>query len=249
MVAMDPPNSFDAADVRTEKARLAKAIAPIPPTDAVRGRYEAGEEAGRSVPGYTQEPGVAPDSRTETYVALKLFVENWRWAGTPFYLRTGKRLSGRQTEIAIHYKPAPYSMFKDTPVDRLTPNVVRLLIDPEQGVQTQFDAKRPGPKMELGRVSTSMRYKDFFDETPNVGYETLLYDCMVGDATLFQRADAIEASWAAVQPVLAAWAKGGEPEGYAAGSAGPAGADALLERDGRQWLPIDGGPVAESAKR
>ena len=165
-------------------------------------------------------------------------IENWRWAGTPFYLRTGKRLSGRQTEISIHYKAAPYRMFADTAVDKLTPNVVRLLIDPEQGFATQFDAKRPGPQMQLGRVATSMRYKDFFDEPPNVGYETLLYDCMMGDATLFQRADAIEATWSAVQPLLDAWAKGDAPQAYAAGSSGPAGADALLERDGRQWLPL-----------
>ena len=238
MVAMDPPNSFDAEDVRTEKARLMKAIRPVQPDEAARGQYGPGEEEGQAVPGYRTEPGVASDSRTETYVALKVSIENWRWAGTPFYLRTGKRLSGRQTEISIHYKAAPYRMFADTAVDKLTPNVVRLLIDPEQGFATQFDAKRPGPQMQLGRVATSMRYKDFFDEPPNVGYETLLYDCMMGDATLFQRADAIEATWSAVQPLLDAWAKGDGPEAYAAGSSGPAGADALLERDGRQWLPL-----------
>ena len=240
MVAMDPPNSFDAEDVRTEKSRLAKAIAPVPLQDAVRGQYGAGEEGGRDVPGYRQEHGVAPDSRTETYVALKVFVENWRWAGVPFYLRTGKRLSGRRTEIAIHYKPAPYPMFRAATTDQPSPNVVRLLIDPDQGFETQFDAKRPGPQMQLARVATSMRYKDFFKARLNVGYETLIYDCMVGDATLFQRADAIEASWRAVQPLLDAWAQG-EPEGYGAGSAGPAGADALLARDSRQWLPLEGG--------
>ena len=195
MVAMEPPNSFDAEDVRAEKAKLVEAVKPMAPEDAVRGQYSAGQEFGRDVPGYRQEAGVAPDSSTETYVALKLSIENWRWAGVPFYLRTGKRLRGRQTEISIHYKPAPYRMFRDTPVSQMTPNVVRLLIDPDQGVETQFDAKVPGPQMRLGRVATSMRYKDYFEEKPNVGYETLLYDCMIGDATLFQRADAIEASW------------------------------------------------------
>ena len=194
---------------------------------------------GHDVPGYRQEKGVAPDSSTETYVALKLSIENWRWAGVPFYLRTGKRLRGRQTEISIHYKPAPYRMFRDTPVGKMTPNVVRLLIDPDQGVETQFDAKVPGPQMRLGRVATSMRYKDYFEEKPNVGYETLLYDCMIGDATLFQRADAIEASWRVVQPVLESWGRGdGSVEPYAAGSEGPAGADALLQRDGRSWLSL-----------
>ncbi len=239
MVAMEPPNSFDAEDVREEKAKLVEAIRPMAPDDAVRGQYGAGQEAGHDVPGYRQEPGVAPDSHTETYVALKVSIENWRWAGVPFYLRTGKRLRGRQTEISIHYKSAPYRMFRDTPVDKTTPNVVRLLMDPDQGLETQFDAKVPGPQMRLGRVATSMRYKDYFEERPNVGYETLLYDCMIGDTTLFQRADAIEASWRVVQPVLESWGRGeGSVEPYAAGSQGPAGADALLERDGRSWLAL-----------
>jgi glucose-6-phosphate 1-dehydrogenase len=239
MVAMDPPNSFDADDVRTEKARVAKAVRPISLNDAVRGQYTAGEEAGQAVAGYRQEPHVAPDSKTETFVALKVLIENWRWTGVPFYLRTGKRLAGRRTEIAIHYKPAPYRMFRDTPVEELTPNVVRLLIDPEQGTETLFMAKVPGPEMRLGRVDMSMRYKDFFQERANVGYETLLYDCMMGDATLFQRADAIEASWAAVQPVLDAWGRGeGSLDTYAAGSEGPAAADEMLERDGRHWLKL-----------
>ncbi len=241
MVAMEPPNSFAAEDVRTEKAKLVEAIRPVRPDEAARGQYAAGKEFGAAVPGYRQEPNVAADSRTETYIALKLSIENWRWAGVPFYLRTGKRLAGRQTEITIHHKPAPYRMFRDTLVEALTPNVVRLLIDPDQGIETQFDAKVPGPEMRLGRVETSMRYKDYFKERPNVGYETLLYDCMAGDATLFQRADAIEASWRAVQPLLESWGRGeGEVEAYEAGSQGPAGADALLARDGRSWQRLGG---------
>ncbi len=239
MVAMEPPNSFNAEEVRTEKAKLVAAIRPLTADDAVCGQYEAGEKFGEAVTAYRKEPDVAADSSTETYVAIRVMIENWRWAGVPFYLRTGKRLTGRQTEIAIYHKPAPYRMFRDTPVEQLTPNVVRLLIDPEQGVETSFDAKVPGPEMQLGRVETSMRYKDFFHQKPSVGYETLFYDCMIGDATLFQRADAIEASWRAVQGILDDWQKGeGELEFYAAGSQGPKGADMLLEKDGRRWLKL-----------
>ena len=236
MVAMEPPTTYDAEAVRSEKAKLMQAIRPLTPGDAVRGQYGAGSEFGKPVPGYREEPNVAPDSRTETYVALRLAIENWRWAGVPFYVRTGKRLSGRKTEISVHYKPAPYRVFGDAPT---TPNVLRLLIDPEEGIDVQFAAKQPGPEMALGRVVSSMRYKDYFDEKPNVGYETLLYDCMQGDTTLFQRADAIEASWAALQPVLESWAKGeGEVETYSAGSSGPAGADSLLAADGRTWSKL-----------
>ena len=239
MVAMEPPNSFDAEDVRSEKAKLCKAIRPLRPEEAVRGQYGAGQEFGKDVPAYRTEPHVAADSKTETYVALRLSIENWRWSGVPFYLRTGKRLADRRTEISIHYKSAPYSMFKDTAVSDTVPNIVRLLIDPEQGIETQFDAKVPGPQMKLGRVFTSLHYKDFFEEKPNVGYETLFYDCMMGDATLFQRADNIEASWAAVQPLLESWGRGeGSVEPYAAGSEGPQAADALLARDGRAWLKL-----------
>jgi glucose-6-phosphate 1-dehydrogenase len=238
MTGIEPPNSFAAEDVRTEKAKLVEAVHPVEISDIVRGQYTAGTEFGQPVAGYRQEPHVDPDSHTETYVAAKLKIENWRWAGVPFYLRTGKRLAARRTEIAIHFKPAPYQIFRDTPVDTLTPNVVKLMIDPEQGITTQFSAKVPGPVMKLGKVDTSLLYKDFFEEKPNVGYETLLYDCMMGDATLFQRADNIEAAWAVVQPALDAWSKGGDPEMYAAGSQGPAAADELLTRDGRQWLPL-----------
>ncbi len=238
MTAMEPPNSFSAEAVRTEKAKLVEAIHPVTPENMVRGQYTAGTEFGQPVAGYRQEAHVDPNSHTETYVALRLNIENWRWAGVPFYLRTGKRLAGRRTEIAIHFKPAPYAIFRDTPVDKLTPNILKLMVDPEQGITTQFSAKIPGPVMALGKVTNSFLYKDFFEEQPNVGYETLLYDCMMGDATLFQRADNIEAAWAVVQPALDTWGKGGDPEMYAAGSEGPAAADQLLARDGRHWLPL-----------
>ncbi len=238
MTGMEPPNSFAAEDVRTEKAKLIEGTQPVKVEECVRGQYTAGQEFGQPVKGYREEANVAPDSKTETYVALKLHIENWRWAGVPFYLRTGKRLGARRTEIAIHFKPAPYQIFKDTSVDKLAPNIVKLMIDPDQGIDTQFNAKVPGPVMTLGKVDTSFKYKDFFEEKPNVGYETLLYDCMIGDATLFQRADNIEASWAVVQPLIEAASAGAEPEPYAAGSAGPKGADDLLAKDGRHWLPL-----------
>ncbi len=241
MTGMEPPNSFDAEDVRTEKAKLVQATHPVAIEDIVRGQYTAGTEFGQPVAGYRQEAHVDPNSRTETYVAAKLKIDNWRWAGVPFYLRTGKRLADRRTEIAICFKPAPYQIFRDTPVDKLTPNIVKIMVDPEQGIVTQFSAKVPGPVMKLGKVATSFKYKDYFEEKPNVGYETLLYDCMMGDATLFQRADNIEAAWTVVQPALDAWSKGGDPEFYAAGSQGPAAADQLLARDGRHWLPLGEG--------
>ena len=205
MVAMEPPNSFSADDVRSEKAKLLAAIRPLDPEDVVRGQYGAGTMQGIEMIGYRQELNVAEDSATETYVAVKLSIDNWRWAGVPFYLRTGKHLARRQTEISIHLRAAPYNLFRETQAGQLTPNIVRLLIDPEQSVVTQFEAKIPGPDMRLGPVESTMHYRDFFQEKSNVGYETLLYDCMIGAATLFQRADAIESSWRAVQRILDAW--------------------------------------------
>jgi glucose-6-phosphate 1-dehydrogenase len=244
MITMEAPNSFEAENVRTEKAKLVEAIKPVDPRDVVRGQYGAGAVGGAPALAYRDEHNVASDSTTETYAALKVDIENWRWSGVPFYLRTGKRLRRRLTTVSIHFKPAPYRIFRDTPVEKMTPNVLTLLISPKQGMTTDFSAKVPGPAMRLGRVSTEFMYDDFFDEPPAVGYETLLYDCMIGDATLFQRADQIESSWAAVQPTRDAWnANGGEPlEIYPAGSDGPAGADALLARSGRRWLPLTEDP-------
>jgi glucose-6-phosphate 1-dehydrogenase len=176
---------------------------------------------------------------TETYIALKLNIENWRWAGVPFYVRTGKRMTGRRTEVAVLFKPAPFRMFEDTPTADLGPTVMRILIDPDHGVSTEFNVKVPGPQMKIGRVRSGFRYRDFFPDQPNVGYETLLYDCMIGDATLFQRADNIEAGWAAVDPLLTGWPQG-DVAFYPAGSTGPKEADDLLARDGRHWLGLDG---------
>ena len=240
MVAMEPPNSFSAETVRTAKETLFEAVRTVTPENAVRGQYTAGRVGGRDVAAYRDSPGVAKDSDTETYVALKLEIDNWRWSGVPFYMRTGKSLTGRLTEVVVQFRQAPFAMFADTPVDKLSPNNLTLNIQPTQGVTLGISAKIPGPKMDLGGVEMKFRYEDAFRLTPNVGYETLLYDCLVGDATLFQRADNIEAAWRVVDPALKAWAadKAG-PEMYEAGTSGPAGADELLHRDGRSWMPLD----------
>ncbi|VWX54533.1 glucose-6-phosphate dehydrogenase [Novosphingobium sp. 9U] len=233
MIGMEPPNSSDAEAIRTEKAKLIAAVRPIAPEDAARGRYQAGTIGDETVPAYREESDVAPDSRTETYVALKLAVETWRWTGVPFYLRTGKGLTARDTEIVVQFREVPVALFPRD--DALPPNRLVLQIQPQEGISLAFVAKKPGPLMETAPVSMDFRYADAFEMGHRTGYETLLYDVLIGDQTLFQRADQIEGGWRAVQPVLDAWAAEGEPEGYAAGSAGPASADALLERDARAW--------------
>jgi glucose-6-phosphate 1-dehydrogenase len=237
MIGIEPPRSFDAEAFRDEKARLMQQVRPVPPSDAARGQYGAGRVQGHGVKAYRAEPHVSPESRTETYAAVMLSIDNSRWAGVPFYLRTGKRLAARQTQIGIAFKPASTPPFAG--MQTLAQNIVRLEIDPVQGMKIDLCAKVPGPAMRLGHVAASFRYNDFFSEPPNVGYETLLYDCMMGDATLFQRADYIEASWAVVDPLLKAWAEG-TPQIYASGSEGPASADELLARDGRRWLRLEG---------
>ena len=237
MIAMEPPNSFDAEAVRNEKAKLLQAIHPVLPDDVVRGQYAAGSVAGHDVIAYRSEPDVAPDSRTETYVALKFGIDNWRWAGVPFYLRTGKRMGGRQTQVVVHFRKPPYALFRDTDVNVLEENLLTLEMQPNEGMTLAISAKHPGPKMVLAPVKMAFAYKDAFKLEPNVGYETLIYDCLIGDPTLFQRADMIEASWAAVDPALAAGNQ--EPELYPAGSSGPDGASALLVRVGHSWSEME----------
>jgi glucose-6-phosphate 1-dehydrogenase len=245
MAAMEPPISFNADAVRAKKAEVIEAIHPLDQqvalTDAVRGQYDAGVVLGKQVQAYRREPNVAPDSITETYVACKFTIDNWRWAGVPFYLRTGKYLSRRSTEIAIRFHQAPYALFRDTCVERMNPNWMILRIQPDEGIALEFAAKHPGPTVELSNVWMDFAYKTYFKMTPNVGYETLLYDCMIGDATLFQRADNIEAGWQAVQPILDAWANNPPRDfpNYVAGGSGPAAADELMARDGRSWRPLD----------
>jgi glucose-6-phosphate 1-dehydrogenase len=197
---------------------------------------------GRKVRDYRHEPNVAPDSATETYIALKLGIDNWRWAGVPFYLRTGKYLTARTTEIAVQFRQAPYSLFRDTPIERLPPNILMLRIQPDEGLSVSFSAKRPGPEIEIDGVEMDFAYRDYFAPLAAVGYETLIYDCLIGDATLFQRADTVEAAWCAVQGLLDAWAHdpANDFPNYIAGSAGPEAADRLLARDGRAWHPIRG---------
>jgi len=236
MVAMEPPNSFDAEAVRNEKAKLLEAIHPVRHEDVVRGQYAAGTVQGHPVAAYRDEPNVAHDSTTETYVALRLEIDNWRWAGVPFYLRTGKSLHGRQTEVVVHFRKPPFALFRETEVDALAANVLTLDIQPFEGLTLSISAKHPGPQMLLAPVQLRFQYKDAFRLEPNVGYETLIYDCLIGDSTLFQRADMIEASWAVVDPAIKQ--AGEQPELYAAGSAGPAGAEALLARDGHSWATL-----------
>ncbi|MBO9378701.1 glucose-6-phosphate dehydrogenase [Sphingomonas histidinilytica] len=238
LVGMEPPNSFGAEAVRTEKAKLIAALRPLEPDDAVRGRYGAGEAGGQKVVPYRDTADVDPASRTETYVALKAAVETWRWHGVPFYLRTGKALAARDTEIVIKFRNAPLMLFHDTPTGVLPPNQLVLQIQPHEGICLQLAVKQPGPLVEAVPASLHFAYSEQFDLGHQTGYETLLYDVLIGDQTLFQRADQIEGGWRAVQPLLDAWSVSGEPEDYAAGSAGPVAAEALLARDGRAWHPI-----------
>jgi glucose-6-phosphate 1-dehydrogenase len=240
MIGMEPPISFNADAVRAKKTELLAAIHPISPGDAVRGQYGAGTVQGKQIPDYRSEPNVAPNSATETYVALKLGIDNWRWAGVPFYLRTGKALSARATEISVQFRKAPYSLFRDTPVEKLPPNILTLRIQPDEGLSVSFSAKRPGTEIEIDSVEMDFSYRDYFEPIASVGYETLIYDCLIGDATLFQRADTVEAAWCAVQGLLDAWAgtQGDEFPNYAAGSTGPDAAEKLITRDGRTWRPI-----------
>jgi len=240
MTAMEPPVSFDAEDIRAKKAELFRAMQTLSVTDVVRGQYDAGSVQDQQVPAYRREPNVAPDSDIETYVAMRLKIDNWRWAGVPFYLRTGKRLNIRSSEIAIRFKQAPYALFRDTPVDELDADWLILRIQPDEGIRLRFNAKRPGPTMTLESVSMRFNYKDYFHQAPAVGYETLIHDCLIGDATLFQRADQVEAAWALVEPVLKGW-QSTHPRhfpNYAAGSEGPIAANDLLARDGRSWRAI-----------
>src|SRR5438093_4436153 len=237
LTAMEPPISFDANAVRDEQAKILHAIQPPSPADAVRGQYGEGEIDGEKVPAYRSEPNVAPDSNVETFVALKLLIDNWRWADVPFYLRTGKHLAARDTEIAIQFKRAPFVLFRKTPVEQLTTNRLVLHIQPDEGISLRFGAKVPGSVMSIGPVDMDFDYEDYFGNTPTTGYERLLHDCMVGDATLFQRADQVEAGWSVVAPIQAAWSAAPPPEfpNYRAGSWGPKEAFQLLERDGREW--------------
>jgi glucose-6-phosphate 1-dehydrogenase len=244
LAAMEPPIRFDAHSVRSEKADVLTAIQAQSEEEAlrnsVRGQYLGGVADGVEIPDYRKAENVRSDSPTETYVALKLTIDNWRWAGVPFYLRTGKALGTKRTEVAIKFKQAPFAMFRCTPVDRLSQNYLVVSIEPTEGVTLQFNTKVPGPTITIDGVEMKFRYKDYFKAEPSTGYETLIYDCMIGDNILFQRADSVEAGWKAVQPFLDAWKKAGAKglEYYHAGSEGPVGAEELLKREGRSWRKL-----------
>jgi len=241
MVAMEPPTGFDAEAIRTKKAEVFAAMPAVSPDRAVRGQYGAGTVLGNRAQAYRSEPKVAKDSNVETYVAMELEIDNWRWAGVPFFIRTGKHMSRRLTEIAIRFKQAPYAAFENTPVNSLRPNWLVLRIAPDEGISLQFEVKRRGQSVELAAVKMDFRYDDWFPREQNVGYETLLYDVMTGDPTLFMRADMVEHGWRIVQPVLDAWAteKAVFPN-YDSGSYGPTTADALVARNGnRTWRPVE----------
>lgn len=241
LVAMEPPVGFGAAAVRGRKADVLAAMPAVRPAQAVRGQYGAGAVLGKPALAYRSEPHVKPDSNVESYVALTFEIDNWRWAGVPFYFRSGKHMSGRATEIAICFKQAPYAAFQDTPVDTLQPNWLVLRIAPDAGISLQFEVKRPGGTMALSAVKMDFSYDDWFTREQNVGYETLLRDVMIGDPTLFMRADMVEQSWRIVQPVLDAWASElPQFPNYASGSDGPRSADDLLTGDsGRVWRSVE----------
>jgi glucose-6-phosphate 1-dehydrogenase len=240
LVAMEPPVGFDAASIRNRKADVFAAMPAADPAQAVRGQYGAGAVRGIAAKGYRQEPDVAADSRVETYAAMRLEVDNWRWAGVPFYIRTGKHMPERLTEIAIRFKQAPYAAFAATPVEGLQPNWLVLSIAPDEGISLQFEVKRPGPAMELAAVTMDFRYDEWFAKAATVGYETLIHDVMTGDQTLFMSAAMVEQGWRIVQPVLDSWAAHAPAfPNYDSGSAGPRAADALLQRSGRSWRPVE----------
>ena len=231
LVAMEPPISFRAEDVRNEKVKVLHAVQPFDDGEVrkhvVRAQYG----------GYTKEPNVSPTSRTETFTAMRLMIDSWRWAGVPFYLRTGKRMRRRSTEIAVQFKTAPYMLFRETPVECTNPNVLALRIQPDEGISLSFDAKVPGPLERLATVTMNFSYAEYFNEEPSTGYETLLFDAMTGDQTLFHRMDIVEAGWQVVDPILRAW-QGDISTAlpvYPPNSYGPVDADRLLERDGRRW--------------
>ena len=241
LTAMEPPISLAAEAVRDERVKVLHAIPPFTEasvrSDVVRGQYGPGTSGGAQVPGYRTEPKVRPASATETYLALRLSIDNWRFAGVPFYLRTGKRLPARVSEIAIQFNRPPLQLYRQACAGAVDPNLLLVRIQPNEGISLQFQAKVPGGQVRLGTVTMAFNYADYFASTPETGYETLLYDCMTGDQTLFHRADMVEAGWRAVAPILGVVEA--EPDAllheYAAGSWGPAAADALLTRDGRTW--------------
>ena len=242
-VAMEPPISFEAAAVRAEKLKVFRAVKPIHFADTVRGQYGPGMVDGKPVPGYREEDRVHPRSQTETYAALRLEIENWRWAGVPIYIRAGKRMAKRVTEITIQFKQPPLMLFKDREGQYLSgmkSNIISMRIQPDEGIALRFEAKVPGPSMHLSPVDMDFCYSTAFGVSTANGYERLLLDAMLGDGTLFAHRDDVEATWALMTPVLEYWAKNPQKDfpNYAAGTWGPPAANALMEMDGRKWRKL-----------
>jgi len=252
---MESPVSFNADEIRNKKIDVLRAIHPIRPDKvhnyAVRGQYGSGQLNGEQIPGYRQEVGTAPHSGTETFAALRLFIDNWRWQGVPFYLRTGKRLAKRVSQVSILFRPVPHQSFPAAAVENWQPNRLVLQIQPEAGITLRIQAKQPGTRMLLGPVEMQFCYRDAFQTAYPEAYETLLLDVMLGDATLFMRADQVEKAWEVVAPVLEIWeaVPAADFPDYAPGSWGPEAADALLTQDGRSWFaPMKLAPEATGDK-
>jgi glucose-6-phosphate 1-dehydrogenase len=242
LVAMEPPSSLAAEAVRNEKVKVLDAIRPMQPEEilqsTVRGQYGEGLVNGQKLPAYRAEPDVSPTSKVETYAALRLQVENWRWAGVPFYLRSGKRLAVRDTQICIQFRRPPLLLFREAGVEHIDPNRLDLRIQPDESIAIQMKAKIPGPAIQLRNVSLAFSYKDFGEQPVATGYERLLHDCMIGDTSLFHRSDMVEAAWKVASPILDLWESlpARDFPNYAAGSWGPAAGDDLAIRDGRRWV-------------
>ena len=243
LAAMEPPTSFGDDRIRDEKVKLLRSIRPLtlqPQTESfISGQYARGVINGREIAGYRDEPGIEPDSRTETFVAAKLFIDNWRWKDVPFYLRTGKRLACKNTEIAITFKKVPHSMFASSGLSDMSPNVLVLQIQPEEGIRLSFQAKRPGSKICMSTLNMNFSYRDVFGVDTHGAYQRLLLDCMLSDQTLFTRYDGVELSWRLLMPVLEAWQNENlTPQEYPAGSESFPEADRLIELDGRKWRKL-----------
>jgi glucose-6-phosphate 1-dehydrogenase len=239
LTAMEPPVAFDAESVREEKVKVLKAVRPIPEDDvegyAVRGQYERGWVWGEEVPGYREENNVDPESVRETFVALKVFVDNWRWAGVPFYIRAGKRLPKKATEVAIQFHASPHTPFARDDTEGLEPNVLVVRVQPEEGLSLKIGAKVPGSGFEVSSVNMDLLYGTAFLEEAPDAYQRLLLDLMLGDPTLFIRADEAEGAWRILDPVMRHWSENREASPYPAGTWGPEEADELLAHDGREW--------------
>jgi glucose-6-phosphate 1-dehydrogenase len=242
LIAMESPVSFDADEIRNKKVDVLRAIHPLRPEkvhhSAVRGQYGSGRLGSQDLPGYREEEGVAADSGIETYAALRLFIDNWRWQGVPFYLRTGKRLPAKVSQVSILFRPPPHQSFPASAVENWQPNRLVIRIQPEEGITLRIQAKQPGTRMLLSPVDMNFCYRDAFKSAAPEAYETLLLDVMLGDATLFMRADQVEAAWSVISPVLEVWeaVPPGDFPDYPAGSWGPESAAALLSQDGRSWF-------------